>query len=203
MSDKLYADRDDDDCNRGSVSTDYVSVYVNEFTESSAKNFFDSFKQAAKDKQKVVPVFIDSYGGNCDSLMNMLDVMISFPGKVATICVGKAMSCGVVLLGCGTKGMRYAAPNSRIMMHHVSSVSWGKVPETEAYCKEIKRLQEQIFHILSKRCGQRKSFYLNLLKNQGNTDVFMTPLDAFKYRIIDHVKYPLVKQEIIKKVIIE
>jgi len=186
-----------------SITTDYVSVYVNAFTEASAKDFFDSFRKASEQGQKIIPVYIDSYGGYCDSLIVMLDTILSFDGTVVTAAIGKAMSCGAMLLGCGTPGFRYAAPNASIMLHHVASVSHGKVPEQDNDLKETKRLQEQIFEILTKRCRQKKGYFLNLLKKQGNLDVYLTPTSAKKHKLIDNIGCPNVVRVVESKLVIK
>jgi len=175
--------------------TELVAVHVNAFDEKSAKDFLESFRKAQNNDQDIVPIFIDSYGGACDSLLVMVDVIMSFPGKVITIAVGKAMSCGSVLLACGSSGMRYAAPNSRIMVHHVGSGVWDKLPEMENRVGESKRLQDQIFKIMAKRSGQPADYFLKLLKTHGNLDLFMTPEQALSHKIVDHVKFPVIKSQ--------
>lgn len=177
-----------------------VSVYVNNFDEASARYFFDEFKRAQDNEQKIVPVYIDSYGGYVDSLTAMLDVLIGFPGEVATITIGKAMSCGAILLACGSNGMRYASPNSRIMVHHISNFSWGKAPEQEARVAEMVRLQNQIFRLMAKRCSQPSDYFLKLMKSKGNVDLYMTPEEAKKHKIINYIKYPTIKTELFTKV---
>lgn len=180
-----------------------VIVYVNKFDEESAKAFFDSFKLARDNEQKIVPVFIDSYGGYVDSLSVMLDTMLSFPGKVATTVVGKSMSCGAILLACGDHGMRYAAPNSRIMVHQVSSFSWDTVAGMENAVGETRRLNNQIFRLMAKRCSLPADYFLKLIKDKGNLDIFMTPDEAKRHKMIDYIKYPLVNTKTITKITIE
>jgi ATP-dependent Clp protease protease subunit len=180
-----------------------VVVYVNVFTEASAKAFFDEFKKARDAEQSVVPVIIDSYGGYVDSLAVMVDTILAFPGKVATVCVGKAMSCGAILLACGEKGMRYAAPNSRIMVHQVSGCSWDTVAGMENSVAETRRLNNQMFRVMAKRCGLPADYFLKLIKERENLDVYMTPEDAKTHKIVDHVKYPLIKTETVTRISIE
>jgi ATP-dependent Clp protease, protease subunit len=185
---------------KGSTS---VSVYVNAFDEASAKSFFDSFKAARDAEQKIVPVFIDSYGGYVDALSVMLDTMLSFPGQIVTVGLGKMMSCGAILLACGSQGMRYAAPNSRVLVHQISSFSWDTVAGMENSAAEARRLNDQIFKVMAKRCGQPSDYFLNLIKEKGNLNIYMIPEEAKKHKIIDHIKYPLIKTETITKVTIE
>ena len=174
----------------------YITVYVNKFTQESAKSFYDDFRLAQAQNQAIVPVIIDSYGGAVDALLSMVDVVLNYPGKIATIAMGKAMSCGSGLLACGSPGMRYASPNSRIMVHNVSSVAFGKVPEMVVDVEEAKRLQKLVFQIMAKRCGQPKDYFLDLIKEAGNMDIFMTPETAVKHKIIDHIKIPSFKVDV-------
>ena len=76
--------------------------------------------------QKVIPVVIDSYGGQVYSLMSMIAAIESAELPVATIVEGKAMSCGAVLLSFGEQGMRFADPHATVMIHDVSSGGYGK-----------------------------------------------------------------------------
>jgi ATP-dependent Clp endopeptidase proteolytic subunit ClpP len=184
------------------TTTDYVSIYVNKFDEASAKDFFESFRKAREQGQMLVPVYIDSWGGFCDSLIVMMDTILSYEGDVVTIAMGKAMSCGAMLLACGSPGLRFAAPNASIMIHHVASMSYGKLPDQDNDLKESKRLQEQVFSLLSKRCGQRKTYFLDLLKKHGNLDLYLTPNMAKKHKLIDIVGMPNVVQAVEKKLYI-
>ncbi|MFA5024150.1 MAG: ATP-dependent Clp protease proteolytic subunit [Patescibacteria group bacterium] len=172
------------------IKSKYITAYVNEFTEESAKIFYNDLRTAAANEQSILPVIIDSYGGYCDSLLSMLDCLLNYPGKIATITMGKAMSCGSILLACGSAGMRYASPNSRVMVHNVSAVAWGKVPEMKVSVDESARLEKQIFHIMAKRCGQEKDYFLDLMKKNGNVDIYLTPDMALKHKIVDYIRVP-------------
>ena len=185
------------------IENKYITVYVNHFDEVSAKAFYDDFRQAQAQDQAIVPVLIDSYGGACDSLLSMVDVMLNYPGQIMTVTMGKAMSCGSCLLACGSAGMRYASPNSRIMVHNVSSRTGGKVPEIEVDVEEVKRLQIQLFRIMAKRCGQPKDYFLNLLKESANADLFMTPEIALRHKIVDYVRVPKLKVDVNIKLSLE
>lgn len=186
-----------------SKSTSMITIYVNEFTEATAKHFFEELNKARENKQEIVPVIIDSYGGHADSLMTMIDSIIAFPGKIATICVGKAMSCGCFLLGFGTPGYRYTAPNSRIMFHQILSGSWGTLAEIETSTKELRRLNNHLMKLYAKHCGHPQNYFLNLIKEEKNMDFYMTPEGAKVHKIIDHIKFPVIKTETITKIKIE
>ena len=117
-----------------------VIIRVNKFNEESAKKFSDEIGQAHNTGQKVIPVVIDSYGGQVYSLMSMIGAIKHSEIPVATIVEGKAMSCGAVLFTFGEEGMRFMDPNATVMIHDVSSMDWGKVEELKAGAKEADRL---------------------------------------------------------------
>src|ERR1019366_1813472 len=79
-----------------------IVLTVNEFNEKSALKFREDFNRAINTNQRIIPVAIDSYGGECYSLMNMMATIRSSPVPVATIGLSKQISCGSVLLSCGT-----------------------------------------------------------------------------------------------------
>jgi ATP-dependent Clp protease protease subunit len=185
------------------VKGPFVTVYVNAFNEESAKTFFTQFEAAKAAGQKIVPVYIDSYGGYVDALSVMVDAILAYPGDVATVCIGKACSCGQMLLACGSPGMRYAAPNSRIMLHNVASGAQGKTPVLEVSTAETKRLEQQMFRLIAKRCGQPADYFLKLLKAAGFQDIWMTPEDAKKHKLVDHIKVPTIKSETVTRVTIK
>ena len=180
-----------------------VTVYVNEFTEAGSKLFFEGFKKAREEKQELVPVFIDSYGGYADSVLFMIDTMLGFPGRVATVVVGKAMSCGQILASCGTRGERYATPNSRIMLHQISYGSIGTVASMEVSATESRRLNNQIYKLVAKHCKQPSNYFLDLIKKKGNCDYYMTPQEAKRHKLIDHIRYPSIEMVTTSKIVIK
>jgi ATP-dependent Clp endopeptidase proteolytic subunit ClpP len=173
-----------------SIDDKNVVIYVNAFTEDSAKNFYNEFSKAVKARQQVIPIVIDSYGGYVDSLISMMDIIESSSVPVATIATGKAMSCGSILLSCGKDGMRYIAPSARVMIHHVSRATWGKVPDMKVDVEESERIQELIFSKMAKNCGKQPKYFLDQLKERGNIDWYLTPEECVKHNVVNHIKLP-------------
>ena len=103
-----------------------VIVVVNKFDEQAADEFRNKFSIAQSTGQNVIPVVIDSYGGQVYSLMSMISTIRSSKIPVATIAEGKAMSCGAVLLSFGQEGMRFMDPDATVMIHDVASGQHGK-----------------------------------------------------------------------------
>ena len=179
------------------VETKMVSVYVNSFNEVAAKEFYTNFTAALKTGQSVIPVYIDSYGGYVDSVILMMDLIESSTVPVATIAMGKAMSCGSVLLSCGTEGMRFVAPTSRVMIHHMASTQEGKIPEIKVSYEESERLQKLMFAKMAQHCGKPDSYFLDILKEKGNTDWYLTPEECVSHNLANHVRLPRLYTDVI------
>ncbi len=167
-----------------------VIVRVNKFDEESAKKFNDSVAQAHNTGQKVIPVVIDSYGGQVYSLMSMISAIKSSELPVATIVEGKAMSCGAVLLTFGEEGMRFADPNATIMIHDVSSGGWGKIEELKADVAEAERLDEKIYTMMARNCGKKDDYFKKKVFQKKHADWYMDAEEAKKHGMINHLRIP-------------
>ena len=167
-----------------------VIITVNEFTEESAKKFSESMQKAHDSGQPVIPVVIDSYGGMVDSLLNMISEVDSSEIPVATICQGKAMSCGSVLLSCGEEGMRYMDASSRVMIHDVSNMTWGKNEEIKASAAETDRLNKLIFRRMSANCGQERDYFLDEIHAKAHAEWFLTAQQARRHNIVNQIRIP-------------
>ena len=126
-----------------------VIVRVTKFDEDAAKKFNDSVAQAHNTGQKVIPVVIDSYGGQVYSLMAMISSLKSAELPIATIVEGKAMSCGAILFSFGEEGMRFMDPHATVMIHDVSSMEYGKVEEIKASAEETDRLNRIVYEMMA------------------------------------------------------
>jgi len=168
-----------------------VVIRVNKFNEESAKEFCLLFNLAHQTGQEVIPIVIDSYGGQVHSLLAMIAEIENTPLKVATICMGKAMSCGAVLLACGDRGLRFSDEGATIMVHQISSGSIGKLEEMKVSVKETERLNKLVYEKMAKSCGLKDlNYFLRLQAEHKNTDWFMTPKTAKAHSMIDHIGVP-------------
>lgn len=167
-----------------------VVIRINKFDEDAAKEFNQQMSMAQSTGQTVIPVIIDSYGGEVYALMSMIDAIKASRVPVATVVEGKAMSCGAVLLTCGAAGMRYASPNSTIMIHEVASGNRGKVEEIKADAKETDRLNEKILKIMADNIGKDESFFLDEIHNKKHADWYLEPEEAKDLGIVNYVKVP-------------
>jgi len=167
-----------------------IVVSVNKFDEASATAFITNMILAHNTGQDIIPVIIDSYGGQVYSLLNMIDMIEKSELPVATIIEGKAMSCGAILAACGTKGHRYVAPHSTIMIHDVSSRSFGKAEEIKASAKEVERLNKLIYKKLAQTCGKDDKYFWELVQKKGRADWYLTPKDLVKHKLADKIGLP-------------
>jgi ATP-dependent Clp protease protease subunit len=167
-----------------------VIIRVNKFDEKAAQDFNSKMASAQSTGQKVVPVIIDSYGGQVYSLMSMISAIKSSEIPVATIVEGKAMSCGAVLLSFGEQGMRFADEDATIMIHDVSSGGRGKIEELKADVAEADRLDEKIFTMMARNCGKKDDYFKKKVFNKKHADWFMDAKEAKTHGLVNHLRVP-------------
>jgi ATP-dependent Clp protease protease subunit len=137
----------------------------------------------SQDPEKPVNVYINSPGGTVTSGLAIYDTMNYIKCPIATYCIGQAASMGAVLLSAGDKGMRYALPNARIMIHQPSGGVMGQATEIEISYKEIQRLKDILNGILAKQTGKK----LSEIERYTDRDHFMSADEAKKFGLIDKV----------------
>ena len=167
-----------------------VIIRVNKFDEESAKKFSQEIAQAHNTGQKVIPVVIDSYGGQVYSLMSMISAIKHSEIPVATIVEGKAMSCGAVLFSFGEEGMRFMDPNATVMIHDVSSMDFGKVEELKAGAKEADRLNTIIYTMMARNCGKKDDYFMKIVDKKKHADWFLDSDEAKKHGMANHLRVP-------------
>tara|TARA_R100001594_G_scaffold150254_2_gene210726 strand:- start:259 stop:864 length:606 start_codon:yes stop_codon:yes gene_type:complete len=170
-----------------------VVIRVRKFDESSANDFSNKMNKAQNTGQPIVPVIIDSYGGQVYSLMSMISDIKHSSIPVVTIVQGKAMSCGAVLFSFGSKGYRYMDPDATVMIHDVSSMGWGKVEEIKADAAETERLNKKVYHMMAENCGHHKDYFLDIIHEKGHADWFLDIDEARKHNLANHDHVPTLK----------
>lgn len=177
---------------------------VNAFNELAATTLTNEISAAHLSSQDSVIIVVDSYGGEVLSLASMLAALSDSEKSVTTIVQGKAMSCGAYLAGFGTVGKRYCSPDSIIMFHNMGWGTFGNPTDIKTGAEYFEKLQKYWCRKLAKHCGHTdQDYFLNLMKNAGNTDIYMTPKEAQKHKLIDHIKMPSIVAEITFKVTVE
>jgi ATP-dependent Clp protease, protease subunit len=133
--------------------------------------------------EREIQLFINSPGGEIYAGLAIYDVMQFVRAPIRTTCVGIAMSMGSVLLMAGTKGRRTALPHSRIMIHQGSSGFRGNTPDVEVQAREVMAVRDMMTDLYVKHTGQPKEKNMKDMER----DLFMSPLEAQKYGLIDEV----------------
>ena len=172
---------------------DPIIIHVGDVNEENTIKFRRQMSVAHNTGQKVIPIIIDSYGGQAYSLMTMIACIKNAKIPVATIVMGKAMSCGAILASFGSEGLRFMDPDSTIMIHDVSSFAFGKVEEMKADASEADRLNKKIFTMMARNCGKPDDYFMKKIHDKGHADWFLDADEAIEHGIIDFKRIPEMK----------
>ena len=167
-----------------------MMIRVNKFDEESARKFAAEMGQAHNTGQDIIPVIIDSYGGQVYSLMSMISAIKHAELPVATIVEGKAMSCGAILFSFGTDGYRFMDPDATLMIHDVSSMDWGKVEELKAGAYEADRLNEKVYRMMAQNCGKKDDYFMKIVDKKKHADWFLDAEEAKKHNLAQQLRVP-------------
>jgi|LakMenEpi03Aug12_release.lakeMendotaPanAssembly.Ray.scaffolds.fasta_scaffold189973_2 ATP-dependent protease ClpP protease subunit len=160
------------------------------FDYEMVEHFSEEFNKALSLCPKVIPIVIDSYGGEVYCLLELISLFQSSPIPIATICNGKAMSCGAMLFMFGSEGLRFMSEHATLMIHEVSAFSFGKVEEIKTDAHETERLNNLIFKLAAKNLGKKEDYFMELLHKHNHADIFMTAKEAKKHNICNHIGVP-------------
>jgi len=169
-------------------------VLINEFTEKSFGALIKDSEEVIRTGQDFLPIVIDSFGGYCHSLFGMIDFLRQVDIPVITVAVGKAMSCGALLLSAGQE--RYVAPNASIMVHEISTFQWGKMTDIANNTREAKRMNKLLFKILDRNTGQKSGYWKSLCNKNKNADVYLTANQCKKHNLATHIGIPHIETTI-------
>lgn len=186
---------------RRASKVDSDEIWVTEFDEEGAQVFRNQvLKTSRMDPTAPIVVYIDSYGGLVDSLATMIETMDEVPNPFVTVAIGKAMSCGAILLSHGD--IRWCGNHSRIMIHEVSGGAAGDVHDAYADIVETKRLNKHFMGLLAKNCGIEGGYegLRKLIKGRDGRDLYLTASDAVEFGIVDAVGVPKVEPVVIYNV---
>lgn len=137
----------------------------------------------SENPKKDIFFYINSPGGSVTAGMAMYDTMQYISCDVNTMCIGQACSMGSFLLAGGTKGKRFSLPNSMIMIHQPSSGFRGQVTDIEIHAKNLIELKKRMNKLYAHHTGQK----LSVVEKAMERDNFMTPEEAKKFGLIDHI----------------
>ena len=139
----------------------------------------------SENPDKDIYFYINSPGGSVTAGMSIYDTMKFIKPDVQTLCLGQAASMGAFLLSAGTKGKRFALPNSRVMIHQplISGGLGGQASDIEIHARELLKLKEKLNQMLAEHTGQS----LEQIERDTDRDNFMSAQEAADYGLIDKV----------------
>ena len=139
----------------------------------------------SENPDKDIYFYINSPGGSVTAGMSIYDTMKFIKPDVQTLCLGQAASMGAFLLSAGTKGKRFALPNSRVMIHQplISGGLGGQASDIEIHARELLKLKEKLNQILAEHTGKS----LEQIERDTDRDNFMSAQEAADYGLIDKV----------------
>ena len=150
-----------------------------------------------EDRDAPINMYINSPGGQVYAGMAIYDTMQMIPNPISTVAVGMTASFGTVLLTSGTKGQRYALPNSTIHLHQPLGGAQGQVTDIEIQAKEFIRLRQNLNEILVLHTGQE----IEVIEKDTERDFWMDAHSAVKYGLVDKVLEAAVKYGLVDKVL--
>lgn len=136
-----------------------------------------------KNPDKDIFFYINSPGGSVSAGMAIYDTMKYIKCDVSTICIGLAASMGAFLLSSGTKGKRFALPNSEIMIHQPLGGAQGQASDIEIQAKHIKNIKNKLNNILSENTGKS----IKEIEKDTDRDNYMSAEEAKAYGLIDEI----------------
>ncbi len=137
----------------------------------------------AEDPERDIYLYINSPGGSVTAGLAIYDTIQYISNDVVTICMGQAASMGAVLLAAGAAGKRSALVNSRVMIHQPLGGSQGQASMLEIYTKEILKIRDKLYDILSHHSGQSHE----KIAEDSDRDFFMSADEAKEYGLVDKV----------------
>ena len=159
----------------------FIGTPINDFVANAviAQMLFLQMEDPKKD----ISLYINSPGGSVTDGMAIYDTMNFLQCDIVTYCVGQAASMATLLLAAGTKGKRYALPNSRVMMHQPTGGATGQTSDISIAAKEILRWRAR----MNERISSHTNKTPKEIANDSDRDFYLTAKDALAYGIVDKV----------------
>jgi len=165
-----------------------IIIRLKKFNEEGADKFTEELNKAQDTGQPIIPIVVDSFGGQVYSLLGMISEIQSCKIPIATICESKAMSCGAIIFSFGQQ--RFMAQHATLMIHEVASMVFGKVEEVKSDAAETDRLNNYVFDLLDKNCGKPKNYFLNLIHKKSHADWYLDAKECKKHGLCHNIHLP-------------
>lgn len=159
----------------------FLGTEVNDYTANVIQAqmlYLDS-----TDPGKDISIYINSPGGSVYAGLGIYDTMQYVASDVSTLCTGMAASMAAVLLASGQNGKRFALRHSRVMIHQPMGGAQGQASDIEITAREIKKLKDELYHIISEHSGQP----FEKVEHDSDRDYWMTSQEALDYGMIDRI----------------
>ena len=137
----------------------------------------------SEDPEKDIHIYINSPGGSVTAGLAIYDTIQYIKPDISTYCIGQAASMGALLLCAGSKGKRFALPNSRIMIHQPTAGFYGQATDVEIHAKEVLKMKDSLNKIMSYHTGQP----IEKIHADTDRDFFMSGQEAKEYGLVDDV----------------
>ncbi len=134
-------------------------------------------------KDQDINLYVNSPGGSVDDTLAILDTINYLPCKVSTVCIGRAMSGGAIVLAAGAKGKRFILPHAKVMIHQPSGGLYGQTADIKIQAEEILRTKKQLNEILAELTGQS----VEQVTDDAERDKYFTAEEAKTYGLVDDV----------------
>ena len=159
----------------------FLGTQINDYTANviQAQLLFLDSSEPGKD----ISIYINSPGGSVYAGYGIYDTMQFIESDVSTICTGMAASMASILLVAGTEGKRFALPHSRVMIHQPLGGMQGQASDLEIAAREILKVKEELYTILSKHSGQP----FEAIQRDSDRDYWMTAPEAKAYGMVDEI----------------
>lgn len=168
-------------------------ITVNDICEQGVNEFREDFYRLEESDQDIIPIIVDSYGGDVYSLYAMISIIETSYKKVATICDSKALSCGVILLSAGDKGLRFMSKYAYILVHQISHQYYGKFSDIAVSAKHCAELNTNLLRLLDENSDNKLGTFEAMLKKHDNADLYLNAKSALRLGIVDHINVPRIK----------
>ncbi len=159
----------------------FIGTPINDFVANAviAQMLFLQMEDPKKD----ISLYINSPGGSVTDGMAIYDTMNFLQCDIVTYCVGQAASMATLLLAAGTKGKRYALPNSRVMMHQPTGGATGQTSDISIAAREILRWRARMNQLIASHTNKSAEE----VSSDSDRDFYLTAEDALQYGIVDKV----------------
>jgi len=186
------------DISKAKVRLAAVSIeLLYEIDEDTVTEVSEKISAAEMSGQPYLPVYISSPGGCCYSAIAIVNMFKTCKIPIWTIIMSQASSAAAVLFSCGER--RFVAPGAQAMIHEVSvggGFGMTKSTDLESDAKHTRKLQRQLFKIMADNCGHPSKYWIDLIKQKHNTDVWLNADDMAQHKLMTDAGVPILNAHV-------